>query len=370
MAVNVEVPVRVFKGSVFIDNLKINDFEVYENGILQKIDAVYLIKKRAIQRKEEHKKFTPKTARRFYLLFEIAEYTPRMGKAIDYFIQNILLPEDSLTVATPIKTYRLKKGTLLKIPKKELVRQLTGKLRKDAWIGNKEYRNVLGDLKNIVRSFSGRSESASTSETPDLAEGFQRYRMLLQKLENLRKIDQKKLLEFAGFLKDKEGQKNVFLFYQREYIPKIEPRIMQQMIMSTQENPNLQFDLMGLFEFYKRDIAFDVNTVKQAYADSSIAIHFLYFTKIPETTPGILMEEHSEDIFAAFNEMAYATGGIADSSANPKSLFRMAENASENYYLLYYTPKNYKIDGKFKNIKVKVKGKSYRISCRAGYYAN
>jgi len=182
VAVNVEVPVRVFKGSVFIDNLKINDFEVYENGILQKIDAVYLIKKRAIQRKEEHKKFTPKTARRFYLLFEIAEYTPRMGKAIDYFIQNILLPEDSLTVATPIKTYRLKKGTLLKIPKKELVRQLTGKLRKDAWIGNKEYRNVLGDLKNIVRSFSGRSESASTSETPDLAEGFQRYRMLLQKL--------------------------------------------------------------------------------------------------------------------------------------------------------------------------------------------
>ncbi len=37
VAINIEVPVRVFKGKTFIDNLTIDDFEIYEDGILQKI---------------------------------------------------------------------------------------------------------------------------------------------------------------------------------------------------------------------------------------------------------------------------------------------------------------------------------------------
>ena len=45
IAINVEVPVRVFEAGVFIDNLTIDDFELYEEGVKQKIDAVYLIKK-------------------------------------------------------------------------------------------------------------------------------------------------------------------------------------------------------------------------------------------------------------------------------------------------------------------------------------
>jgi hypothetical protein len=34
VAINVEVPVRVFKGNTFIDNLTMEDFEVYEDGKL------------------------------------------------------------------------------------------------------------------------------------------------------------------------------------------------------------------------------------------------------------------------------------------------------------------------------------------------
>ena len=37
IAINIEVPVRVFKGKTFIDNLSIDDFEIYEEGVLQKI---------------------------------------------------------------------------------------------------------------------------------------------------------------------------------------------------------------------------------------------------------------------------------------------------------------------------------------------
>ena len=50
LVINIEVPVRVFKSGEFVDNLTIDDFEVYEDGILQQIEAVYLIKKKAIER--------------------------------------------------------------------------------------------------------------------------------------------------------------------------------------------------------------------------------------------------------------------------------------------------------------------------------
>lgn len=45
--INIEIPVRVFLGTTFIDNLILADFEIYEEGILQDIEAVYLVKKRS-----------------------------------------------------------------------------------------------------------------------------------------------------------------------------------------------------------------------------------------------------------------------------------------------------------------------------------
>ena len=74
LVINVEVPVRVFEGSTFIDNLTIKDFELIEGGVPQKIEAVYLVKKRTIERSDERKRFNPETSRNFFLFFEVSEY--------------------------------------------------------------------------------------------------------------------------------------------------------------------------------------------------------------------------------------------------------------------------------------------------------
>ncbi|MCJ7682376.1 MAG: hypothetical protein MUP70_16735, partial [Candidatus Aminicenantes bacterium] len=84
---------------------------------------------------------------------------------------------------------------------------------------------------------------------------------------------------------------------------------------------------------------------------------------------GLVMKEQSEDIFSAFKEIAAATGGISESSMNAEFAFQKAVNASENYYLLYYTPRDYRSDGSFKKIVVKVKSGRYRINHRAGYFS-
>ena len=71
LVLNIEVPVRVFNGGKFVDNLKIKDFELWEDGIKQKIEAVYLIKKNTIHRKEGKKPLKPQTGRTFFLFFEV-----------------------------------------------------------------------------------------------------------------------------------------------------------------------------------------------------------------------------------------------------------------------------------------------------------
>ncbi len=53
LVINIEVPVRVFDGARFINDLSLRDFELFEDGTEQKIEAVYLISDRSIERSDE-----------------------------------------------------------------------------------------------------------------------------------------------------------------------------------------------------------------------------------------------------------------------------------------------------------------------------
>ena len=381
VVINIEVPVRVFDGDTFVENLTIDDFEIYEDGKLQRLEAVYLVKKRSIERSEEKRRFTPDTARNFYLFFEISEYSGKLGEAVEYFIQNVIYPGDILTIITPMKTYRLRGQALEVKTRDEITEQLKGILRKDALIGSGEYRSMMDDLAGLAGSLSAaisqdpslRMRDANLDEgtlTLSVDEQLTRYEELLFRLEDVRRVDQKQLMDFAQNLDDQSGQKYVFLFYEREYIPQIDPRILYQYTEMYQDSPNIQQSISGIFEFYRRDLTIDVDKVKEAYADSSVAIHFLFISRAEAPRYGIRYQEHSEDIFNAFKQMADATGGFIDSSADPSLSFQRALQAAENYYLLYYSPQNFNLDGKFKNIKVRLKDKPFKVVHRLGYFAD
>jgi len=360
IAINIEVLVRVFKGSTFIDNLTIDDFEIYEDGKLQKIEAVYLVKKVSIQREEStmeeeeaRKKFSPRVSRNFILLFEITAYLPKIDEALDYFFENVISPDDTLIVATPIKTYNFNKRALAVTSRQKIADRLKEIIRRDVLLGSRKYKNLIRDYKSIYRS-----------------ELFLDLKLHLMKdkireLKNLRYLPEKKVKDFADSLKTMEGQKFALFFYQKELLP----------------FPELPFEYLNYLELQSEltsFISFDTEKIKQAFSDSSISLHFLYVTKtqqmshleIEDLRPtGMGMQDMSMDIFKIFKDIAEATGGLSDSSANVASLLKRAVDASENYYLLYYVPKDYIKDGKFRKIKVKVKNKKYKVTHRAGYLA-
>jgi VWFA-related protein len=382
--INVEVPVRVYRASRFIDNLTINDFDIYEDGKLQKLEAVYLVKKRDIERRDELTRFVPQTERSFFLFFEISDYTEKLGEALDFFIQNVIMPGDNLTITTPMKTYRLKPKVFEGYIRKDIVEQLKRIIRLDSQTGSSEYRSAIVDLENLAKAMVGTISDYQNSVSEKLVDTtgslqykdmpiddlLNRYSEILANVESMRTMDQSQLLNFSKILKSAPGQKYVYLFYQRELLPKIDPRILYTYTERYQDRPDIYQTIQGIFEFYRRDVLIDVNAVKEAYADSSVAIHFLLITTPAKQLPGVKYFEQSEDVFSAFLEMARATGGFVETSANASFLMKSAVESSENYYLLYYTPRPYNKDGKFHKIVVNVKDKDCRVSHRLGYYGN
>jgi hypothetical protein len=379
---NVEVSVRVLDGSRFLDDLTVNDFEVFEDGIPQKIEALYLVKKSNVERKEAAREFAPRLSRNFYLIFQLIDYNPALEESIDYLFNQVILPNDTMTIWTPMNRYNLSSKALKSMPKEKIAKEMKNILRKDIKTGSTDYQAMLNELKRLVRSMSsaaGFGDQANVMSdietTESTAQGYSiefmlpKYRATLERMENLRLVDEKLFITFAELLKKQEGENIVFFFYQREFRPEISPSILNKMQSLYQDNSNILSDLQDLFQFYHREIQFNRSRIKQTFADSSFVFNFIFMDKEPDNVSGIHMREQSEDVFSVFSAAAKATGGIVDNSQNPSSGFKNALKSSEAYYILYYSPADYKKDSKFKTIDVKVKNRNCKVLHRLGYFA-
>jgi len=363
--INIEVPVRVFLDNRFVDTLKKDDFEVFEDGVPRSVEAAYLVRKTRIARKEGQAPETPRTSRLFVMMFEMTSYQAEIEGAVDYFFDRLFEPYDELILVTPGHTYHLKPDVISATSREKAKSDFLGRIRADVTVGGAEYRQLIRDLTDILGG------------DDDLDVKLQAYADALKAIENIRYVDERKLLEFAGFLKSRGGQKHVFFFYQKEWVPRVNAKNISNLISSSQERPDNLFDMMGKFESYNRDLTFDVGKVKEAFSDSSIAVHFLYLTGTGPTpidtyqgaTSYLTLEEQSQDIFSAFSEISKATGGLSETGATADALFKRIAAAAENYYLLYYRPAAYKPDGKFHEIVVRVKAKGFRVFHRSGYIA-
>jgi hypothetical protein len=269
------------------------------------------------------------------------------------------------------------------MPKEKIAKEMKSILRKDIKTGSTDYQAMLNELKRLVRSMSSAAgfgdqanvmsdieTTESTSQGYSLEFMLPKYRATLERMENLRLVDEKLFITFAELLKKQEGENIVFFFYQREFRPEISPSVLNKMQSLYQDNSNILSDLQDLFQFYHREIQFNRSRIKQTFADSSFVFNFIFMDKEPDNVSGIHMREQSEDVFSVFSEAAKATGGVVDNSQNPSSGFKNALESSEAYYILYYSPADYKKDSKFKTIDVKVKNRNCKVLHRLGYFAN
>ena len=374
---NVKVPLWVMDGDRFVQDLNLADFEVYENGQLQESKALYLMRNGQIARMDALRDYMPMTSRQFYFLFQILDYNPKITEAIEYFFNHVFVPGDAVVIQTPVKNYALSPERAQSLSTQTLSKDMQFVVRKDAQIGAMEYKTLLKELKQLVRAMSTAGgtgnmvdlESSSSVGINSLQFQLPRYRDTLQKMEQMRLIDEKWFLRFASQLKRSDQEKVVYFFYQREYRPEIQASILNRITSNYQDDANIMGQVQDLFQVYHRELTLDVDRLKHAYADDAIHLNFFFFNKTPETVSGVHMREQSEDVFRVFSQIAEATGGIVDNSQNPAAAFKSTSQKIEFCYLLYYSPREYIQDGKFRTIEVKLKNRNFRVIHRLGYFS-
>ncbi len=370
----VSVVVRVFDRGQFVSGLGRQDFELREDGAAQSVDTLYEVDKNAVTRQDGENPARPITARKFYLLFQMYEYNPKVSEALNYFFKNALLPGDTLVIQTPVRNYRLTPEAFAKKPAAVLAKELDGIVRKDINEGNFIYKGLIRDLRRFVQGIEGLNPIAGGDAASDVSVstlGLERmltqYQESLQKLETLMTLDQDKILGFARALKEQNGRKSVFFIYQQEFRPEIGSSMLNTLIDNNQDNQNVLSALHDL-QVYHRDVSLDQKAIVEAYSDSGADLNFLFLTRTPERFGGITMREQSEDVFKIFSEVARATGGISQSTQNPAAEIADAVRAGEKYYVLTYVPAPLPKAEAFRTIAVTVKDKSYKVSAAQGYF--
>jgi hypothetical protein len=323
-AVRIEVPVRVFDGGRFVGNLTMNDFEVFEDGVAQKVEAAYIIRKTAVHNNDtiSDGPSAPVTItkpdesinkRRFVLIFEMDDYLPKMGQAIDMFFSDVLAEDDTVQIIAPESMWAIPKKPLNKESRAALAEELKSRLRKSLTENSTRLKSLLMDLQALSQS--------------DVME----RKRLMNELVQLKVMNVGQYKKLADYLKPLDGQKNAIIFYQQE----------SYVIPSEYRDQNIHED-----------------EIKKIFSDAGTTFHFLFLTNTNSAFG---------DFYQAFRNLADATGGISEATMDPISGFKKVLDAAENFYLVYYRPANYKADGKYKEIEVKVKGGKYRVTHRAGH---
>lgn len=208
-AAGVQVAVGVYDGGQFVKGLTQADFQVLENGEPCTIECLYEINKDAITRQEGNAPAAPVTARRFHLLFQMIDYDAKVAEALRYFITDALLPGDSLSVQTPVKTYVLTPEALAQKPRQILAKEMDQIVRTDIGKGNFVYKGLIRELRGIVAAYEHRNPLANGDEDivdptySQVASLLESYRGPLNKFEALRAVDQDAVLGFAQGLKNR-----------------------------------------------------------------------------------------------------------------------------------------------------------------------
>ncbi len=372
-AVPVPITVRVFDGNRFVSDLTLKDFSIEEAGMGVPAQALFLVRKDTIERHEGRADVLPDVSRKLVLLFQMTDYHNKIPEALDYLFGSELLPSDTLEIETPMRNYVLSRAALASKSKAALARELADIIRKDVIRGGMAYNSALRDLKRAVRQIGGVGRTGLSDTEGEVNEGssleqqLMKYGEDLQQMETLRAVDETKLTAFARRMKNLTGQKLVFFVYQREFRPEINPQTLNTLVMSNQDRPDILAALQNLFPMNRRPINVNRELVMQTFADSGMDFQFLFINRQPERISGITMQEQSEDIYRVLNGAAEATGGNTDTSQNPAVSLAKALKATELSYILLYTPATSAPRGTYLDLKVKVKGREYRVAHRSGY---
>ncbi len=339
----VVVPVIVLdKERNFVEGLKKEDFEVFEDGKRQEIETFYVERfsegKLQIEGIERGEKLKKKVLgqRTIVIIFDTMITNPfhisRLKEPLEKFLRDFLRKEDRLAVFIGGKSYIWWGGNFFSSSSDPV-----GEIIKKAMLGPFTAEDLARNLEGLKRS-----EKLNFSEIL--------YEMIFfQSLQRLKDI--------ADSLKKLEGEKIVILLsegYGSIDSPRSKRRELQ--------------DPEFLAKFFSDSNSRVYSVSIEGLKSDATAEGFRSISEREKYTQSMSLSTFNQ---LCLRQLSHDTGGISITNTNDMNEgLQLIGKAMSQSYVLGYTPKNRSMDGRYRKIEVKVKKKGLEVRHRRVYFAS
>ncbi|MGE5342883.1 MAG: hypothetical protein ACM3SY_15525 [Candidatus Omnitrophota bacterium] len=249
------------------------------------------------------------TGNHYVLIFQLTDYNSQLADAVEYFFKEVFKPGDTLMVFSPRQPYTFSPKTLQSMSTDQLIKLTTDKLKKDIPLEAVNYNTTIDEMGRLVTGTAGSGDAKTT---------LTQYKQVLQSFRQVRnKLSENIFLQLADLFKKQNGNKYLFLFYQKEMRIIPDRKIMD----AFRQIPDLAFIANEVFYGENTEKLMDAAKISQAFNNAGVKFHFLYLQKeIPRRT-GTEVNELSGDIYSLFSQVAKDTGGTVVTTSKPKEGF-------------------------------------------------
>jgi len=371
----VEVPVRVIQKGQVLRALAQDDFEIYEDGIKQKITGFEIISRKISVRLEEREAKPEK--RVFILIFNIFDYFDEVGKAIDYFYDNHFRQGDQVLILTEDQLFDTggDKDT------SKTARKVKERLKKIKQISSHAIHQAYRDLKHhadkLINIFQRIDTGGRENPNQELVKFYNYYtiiwkdyctRYLLPDLDHYRSIIKR--------IKLMEGEKWILCFQQRRLFPvlKNEGRLEREITrhLAGMQVSRREQHWARIIETKQRDLrrklnfsrGFDSEKFLNLFLEANLTFHLILLkSSRPLVSQDFKLDEVHQEYEASLKDLSFTTGGISIFSNKVTEALIEASQKEDYYYSLWYTTTRNRIL-KDRDIEVKVKRKGTEVVYR------
>lgn len=375
--INIEVPVRVVYRGKLLSGLKKGDFKIYENGKIQQIHGFNEYRRKINVKETEFDIRLEKVIyqpRLFVLVFNLTDYFLKMDKGIDYLFEKVFRKQDRIMVLANYTFIPEKTITDLQTDKN----QLKSIIKKECKTARVQVLKVFRDMDNQLQLLKNELNYGFISRTAvqvivSFLDKYLMYFRIYKKSYLIPDLD--KYYHFARYLEKVKIEKWVINFYQLERFPKLRSegplwkKIEQQLGWNADGKRRLKDLLRRIDIELKVSTDFPVDQITKLFLKVNTTFHSIFMKPVNiDSSEDYEYNEINTDIENSLREITKITGGALILSNNlEKSLEKITEK-EDIFYLLTYEPSDKQ--KKNRKIKVKMKGKPYKIIYDKTVYAD
>jgi VWFA-related protein len=364
----VEIPVRVFDKNGFIKGLVKEDFEIFENGVKQEITGFEAVSRTIspVPVSLPGPVPTPPRKRNFVLIFNVFDYTPQIGEAIDYFFKNVAGSGDRLIVVVEDRIYDLDVQDSPEMTSSRLKEYL----KKIKMVSRIEIGKVFMELDRRAEDimWNGRSSTSDILNFYDYYKGAwldYRARLLDVNLALYRTIVHK--------VESLAGEKWAVCFQQRDLFPRLKiegrfDRAIRDKYERGDSDDGVSTSARMLIQDRQNDLkrSMDIadnlpaEAIRNLFAEANITFHLLLMKALTAMASNESQDFELHDVNENYEDVlrriSRATGGLTVFSNKVIDTLKEAAAKEDQYYMLVYQPKDKK-GSLERKIDVKVRNK-------------